>query len=302
MNRSNVVLATIQRVRAHDELHCGRLTMRVLLRRGGARPAASLCVTALTLLVVAGLSSPASANGGQATDFTEYALPTTQAGPVEIVAAADGAMWFTELHAGAIGRITATGSVTEYPIPTAGSAPDGITVGGDGAIWFAETHGNKVGQITLDGSITEYPVPTAASSPTSVAFGSDGNVWFTERRTTAATGAIGRLIPSTGAVTEYPVTAGGHPLVITAGPDGNLWFTEMPGNRIGRITPDGVLTEFPVPTPASLPNTIRSGPHHALYFAEEVGKLARITDDGDIKEYEVPNPSGQPEAGFAGCV
>src|SRR5437879_8902840 len=32
---------------------------------------------------------------------------------------------------------------------------------------------------------------------------------------------------------------------IAAGPDGNLWFTE--GDRIGRLTPDGVLTEFPVP-------------------------------------------------------
>src|SRR5579862_8306665 len=31
---------------------------------------------------------------------------------------------------------------------------------------------------------------------------------------------------------------------ITLGPDGNLWFTEYAGNRIGRITPSGVVTEF----------------------------------------------------------
>src|SRR5215469_3411372 len=55
--------------------------MTVLLRRGGARPAAGVCITALTLLVVAGLSSAASANDGQATEFTEYPLPTARAGP-----------------------------------------------------------------------------------------------------------------------------------------------------------------------------------------------------------------------------
>ena len=294
MKRRDVVLAIIQRMRAHDELHCGRLTMRVLLRRGGARPA-GLCVAAVTLLVVAGFSSAASANNGQATDFTEYPLPTADAGPVEIVAAADGAMWFTELDAGAIGRITATGLVTEYPIPTVGSAPDGITVGDDGAIWFAETHGNKVGQITLDGSITEYPVPTASSSPSSVAVGSDGNVWFTEHRTTAAAGAIGRLVPSTGAVTEYPVSAGGHPLVITAGPDGNLWFTEMPGNRIGRITPGGLLTEFPVPTRRAAPWEITAGPDGNVWFTERLGNnIGRITPDGVLTEFPIPTPASLP--------
>src|SRR5215472_2942011 len=175
-------------------------------------------VAAVTLLVViAGFSYAASASSGQAGNFTEYALPTAHAGPGEIVAAADGAMWFTEFNAGAIGRITAAGSVAEYPIPTAGSAPDGLTAGADGSIWFAETRGNKVGQITLSGSITEFTVPTTSSNPTSVAVGSDGNVWFTERRTASPAGAVARLVPSTGAITEFPVAAGGHPLVITAG-------------------------------------------------------------------------------------
>src|SRR5262249_28505674 len=95
-------------------------------------------------------------------------------------------------------------------------------------------------------------------------------------------------------------TAGAAPGEITAGPDGNVWFTERLGNNIGRITPGGVLTEFPIPTLASLPNTIRSGPHHALYFTEEIGKLGRITDDGDIKEYDVPNPAGAPNGSGSG--
>jgi virginiamycin B lyase len=57
----------------------------------------------------------------------------------------------------------------------------------------------------------------------------------------------GQLLPD-GLVTieEFTVpTADSYPRAITAGPDGNLWFTEECGNKIGRITPDGVITEFP---------------------------------------------------------
>ena len=35
------------------------------------------------------------------------------------------------------------------------------------------------------------------------------------------------------------------PSGITAGPDGNLWFTEAAAT-IGRITPAGTVTEFPL--------------------------------------------------------
>src|SRR5262249_23331445 len=46
-------------------------------------------------------------------------------------------------------------------------------------------------------------------------------------------------------ITEFPVlTAGSDPFGITAGPDGNLWFTEQIGDKIGRITPSGTVTEF----------------------------------------------------------
>jgi streptogramin lyase len=37
------------------------------------------------------------------------------------------------------------------------------------------------------------------------------------------------------------------PGFIAAGADGNLWFTE-PTGKIGRLTPGGSLTEFPVTT------------------------------------------------------
>src|SRR5258706_8535479 len=50
-----------------------------------------------------------------------------------------------------------------------------------------------------------------------------------------------------GKVTEYSIpTALSFPEGITTGPDGNLWFAEYKGHKIGRITPSGSFTEFPL--------------------------------------------------------
>jgi len=47
----------------------------------------------------------------------------------------DGALWFTELGANTIGRISTTGVINEYPLAS-GSHPYGITAGPDGNLWF----------------------------------------------------------------------------------------------------------------------------------------------------------------------
>ena len=39
------------------------------------------------------------------------------------------------------------------------------------------------------------------------------------------------------------------PYGITARQDGTIWFTEQKGNRIGRLTKDGDMRTFEVPTP-----------------------------------------------------
>src|SRR5438128_1529458 len=55
-------------------------------------------------------------------------------------------------------------------------------------------------------------------------------------------------------IVEFPLpTTAALPDGIAAGPDGALWFTEFNGNKIGRITTAGVITEFPIPTSNSGP-------------------------------------------------
>jgi virginiamycin B lyase len=76
---------------------------------------------------------------------------------------------------------------------------------------------------------------------------------------------------------------------IAAGPDGNVWFSETGADKIGRITPEGAITEFPL-TPASGPIGIVLGPGGNLWFAETyANKIGVITPAGVvIGEYPVP--------------
>ena len=57
-------------------------------------------------------------------------------------------------------------------------------------------------------------------------------------------------------------------MTITAGPDGNIWFSDPYANQIGNITPDGTVTEYAVPTPASFPAGITTGPDGNIWFTE----------------------------------
>jgi streptogramin lyase len=91
------------------------------------------------------------------------------------------------------------------------------------------------------------------------------------------------------------MTAGG----ITAGPDGNIWFTEYGNNTLGRITPTGVLTEFPIPKAGSYPTDITSGPDGNLWFTEDYN-IGRITPTGTVTAFPIPTVYVDPRAIVAG--
>ncbi len=138
--------------------------------------------------------------------------------------------------------------------------------------------------MATSGQITEFHIPTANSQPRGITAGPDGNLWFTEFQGTNVVNNIGR-ITTKGQITEFPLPThcesplGCEPFGITAGPDGNLWFTESQGNKIGRITPAGVVTgEFLIPTGGSEPEGITAGPDGNLWFTEFNGNnIGRIT-------------------------
>ena len=96
-------------------------------------------------------------------------------------------------------------------------------------------------------------------------------------------------------VTEFAIpTADSSPMGIAAGPDGNLWFTEYQANKIGRITPSGTITEFPLANGSS-PYGIAAGPDGNLWFTEPLGnRIGRITPAGVITEFSLPTANSGP--------
>ena len=74
------------------------------------------------------------------------------------------------------------------------------------------------------------------------------------------------------------------------------WFVELSGqmdgrkvdgNRIGRITMDGAITEFPIPTPGASPINIAVGPDRNVWFTKG-GAVGRVTPDGTMTEFPLP--------------
>jgi virginiamycin B lyase len=60
-----------------------------------------------------------------------------------------------------------------------------------------------------------------------------------------------------GEVENYALkNVGSVPIYIKAWPDGNMWVTELVGNAIARVTPEGLVTEFPILTFNSRPIAI----------------------------------------------
>jgi len=85
---------------------------------------------------------------------------------------------------------------------------------------------------------------------------------------------------------------------ITAGPDGNMWFTETEERRIGRITPTGQVSAFPVPRVAGPPSAITRGPDGSLWFTVAFG-IGRIMVGGNITFFRLPHDT-QPGASIIG--
>ena len=95
-----------------------------------------------------------------------------------------------------------------------------------------------------------------------------------------------------------PANYGGN--AIAAGPDGNMWFTDNANNSIGRITPSGATTFFPVPTTPDPQSgfglfEITAGPDGNMWFtAFYTNMVGKITMSGVITTYTLPTANSHP--------
>jgi virginiamycin B lyase len=278
-----------------------------------------------------GGTRPAVAQITPAGVITEFATTSGYSSASGLTLGPDGNLWFTEssptssgIPTASVGRITTAGVISEFPLNSTDNVVSTLTVGPDQNLWFStaastnfSTSAATIGRITPSGTVSEFALPSNYYNASALTTGPDGNLWFS-----IGSFAIGRITP-TGTISEYPIAAtGGGTSTLTVGPDGNLWFSEemrpgfithngssFPGNpaEIGRITPAGSITEFPLApdlSPYSL-SGLTVGPDKNLYFtfsgfgsAELAGSgligafdIGRITTSGTVVEFTGTVPS-----------
>src|SRR5207248_267420 len=101
------------------------------------------------------------------------------------------------------------------------------------------------------------------TGPHGIAIGPDGlTVWFTGK----AAGTVGYVDGDTLAVRVFSLSPDSKPIYVVAGPDGAMWGTELEGNRIFRVTPADVVTEFAISSPNSRPIAIMPAPFGAPFL------------------------------------
>ena len=167
------------------------------------------------------------------------------------------------------------------------------------------------------GHVALFPLSSGVPAPNRLVAGPDGAIWFTAFDLMPVEGmADGRPIhdaivrmTSAGAFTLFPLPDEGvYPDGIIVGSDGNLWFTEFYGNAVGRITPQGTITEFFVPSrphrnpgdlPQSQPHALALGADGNIWFPDMGGNMiARITPSGRLTEFAIPAHAGDPFSSY----
>ena len=136
---------------------------------------------------------------------------------------------------------------------------------------------------------------------------SHGRRWMGAVAALAVVWSLATITPARPAPSSYrnfAIPSGSDARSIVQGPDGNLWFTLPEVNKIGRITPAGVVTEFSLPVAGSHPCGIAAGPDGNLWFTQTAreGVLGRITPGGVITEFSGPNPYQSVQSGSCDLV
>jgi virginiamycin B lyase len=116
-----------------------------------------------------------------------------------------------------------------------------------------------------------------------LAAGPDGNLWFGECTPQSPAGCKIATISMSGVITEKADVP--SVVQLAAGPDGNMWFTEGNRNFVGRITPAGVVTDFPIRNTGTV--AIVAGPDGRMWFTEgdHIGAVTVLT--GTVLEYPI---------------
>lgn len=209
--------------------------------------------------------------GGRITEWND-----TDEAPEGVAPGPGGSIWFTQGCAG-LGVLT-HGKLEQFVVNGITSESAAIVRAPDGTLWFSQDGTARIGRIDRSGKLTTFVGLYYESKyndiANAVAVGPDGHLWWTAFESNAiwSTDLRGRIVH----VYTIP-TPDSQPWGIVNGRDGALWFTEWGGNKIGRVTTNGVFSEYPLPTPGAKPQGIARNANGAIWFAESAAnRIGRI--------------------------
>ena len=190
------------------------------------------------------------------------------------IAVAGGKIWLTDTTS--LVALGADGKGSRYALPAPLEVAD-IAPGFGGDVWFIAPGYDNTGAVqsvlgrrTAQGAITLHPLPRGVRAY-SLTAGPGAAIWV------LGDGAIVR-VGADGAQRRFPApigdTFGAGRIVVAA--DGNLWFVQRGRPEIGRMTPAGALTVFPINGKAM---DLALGPRGNLWWAT-ARAVGRIGLDG----------------------
>jgi streptogramin lyase len=203
-----------------------------------------------------------------------------------------------------IAQAAPIGTLKQFRIPTANGNPKGITQGSDGNLWFTESHVNPpqtdnhhVGRITPAGTITEFLV-CQFCFPNDIVQGPNDVLYFTKsdpglgRITTSGT-VLPDVVPQNTSANGNGVAASGSSVYFAAFNTNSIWRYDAANDS---------FTEFPIPTPGSIPFDVAAAADGTVWFtefgADQIGRLNPAT--GVITETSVGGgPNGPREIAIA---
>jgi virginiamycin B lyase len=170
------------------------------------------------------------------------------------------------------------------------------------SFWITGQNYDTVVKLTTDGQATFYSLPPG-SGPHGIDFDAADQLWITLE----FAGKIARLDGSGNIVAEYdvaldcstcPQKINTHPHGLGIGGDGKtIWYTGKATGTVGKITPDGMIQTYALPTVGSVPIYIKAGPDGNMWVTELVGNMiARVTPNGEVTEFPIPTYNSRPIA------
>ena len=226
--------------------------------------------------------------------IVEHPVGEPGEGPYGVAVTRDGAVWFTLVHGGRVGRRSPDGELAYLSLGE-GSQPSLLAAATESTVWVTDTTGNRLLHLTPDASATQgsrcsarSPCPTPDAQPFGVVALDDGTAWFTE----LGADALGR-IDILGRVEEFPVGREGSFVSMIAASGDSLWFTLNAAGAVGHVRGgDAAIAFTELPRIPSGPVGIAVAGNGAVWVAQILADaLVRVARDGTLTEFPLPQGS-----------